>query len=293
MRFFINHAHLLIEVDMPRSVSREHYFHHLEKIFIDEQHDAVDARIRMELEHDPSIKADEEFDPRDLVVSLEDRRTLRFSSDLLHGEVRFPENGSGTYTGHFKTVSRMAYIMASLSLMVSTIAVERRMVLLHSSVVDLGSGALMFLGDSGTGKTTAANILVEALKWVRVLSFDSSIMTVEGGGIGESPRVHLNPSLIDVTRGVHSSRKDVPAVALVEIAGWGRNELVELDRMEGLNVLVRNLMYWNVSRESYLKLLKILEEVVSSIPVYSMFFERNGRFAEMIQAQFGREGRGT
>jgi len=289
MLFYIDHAHLTLEVEVPAQIESHPYFDRLQRILTATRPEKIDARLDIVLDDETSMRPDEEFDPRGLHVSMSASGALIFASEHLRGELHSPGRDGEPYQGRFRTVPRMAYIMAAISLLVSAVIIERRMVLLHSSAVDLGHGALVIMGKSGAGKTSAAQVLIERFHGVGELSYDSSIVTVEAGAGDERSTVHVNPSLIDITRGVESSRRDVPVIAIAEISGWGRNELLKLSKMDGLNAVARNLMYWNPGADGFRRILAMLETVVSCTPVYSLYFRKDEGFAQMIDSHIARE----
>ncbi len=69
-------------------------------------------------------------------------------------------------------------------------AVHRKAIPIHASVIEWGDGAALFLGESGTGKSTHTRHWREHIAGTRLLNDDSPILRIKGGG---EARVYGSP----------------------------------------------------------------------------------------------------
>lgn len=82
-----------------------------------------------------------------------------------------------------------AFFRFGLWMMFGLSAVAHRAVPIHSSVIEWGDGAALFLGESGTGKSTHTRLWREHIAGARLLNDDSPILRIKEGEV----RVYGSP----------------------------------------------------------------------------------------------------
>ncbi len=110
-------------------------------------------------------------------------RTCRFRLD--------PATGKALCDVALQPADRIAsaFFRFGLWIMFGLSAVAHRAIPIHSSVIEWGDGAALFLGESGTGKSTHTRLWREHIAGVRLLNDDSPILRVKEGEV----RVYGSP----------------------------------------------------------------------------------------------------
>lgn len=103
-------------------------------------------------------------------------------------------------------------------------------VAIHSSAVVCDGRAVMFLGESGTGKSTHTRLWCENIEGARLLNDDSPILRVESG------RVMLHGSPWSGKTPCYR-RESYPLAGVVRLSQAPRNRMVRLGRLAGLGAL--------------------------------------------------------
>ena len=102
--------------------------------------------------------------------------TLRISKDYKSGEY-YPKSGFGAYTNLFQ-------ISTALMMMFTYNSALRETMLMHSSVVRHNGKANMFLGTSGTGKSTHSRLWLNHIEGTDLINDDNPVIRLEDVGDG-------------------------------------------------------------------------------------------------------------
>lgn len=143
-------------------------------------------------------------------------------------------------------------------------AVRQRTVAFHSSVIACRGRAVLFLGESGTGKSTHTRLWREHIAGARLLNDDSPIVSVrpEGIRVSGSPWSGKTPCYHNV---------ELPVAAVVRLSQAPENRIRRLRPIEALGALLPSVPP-TFARDERLQdaLCDIVSEVISRVPVYHL-----------------------
>jgi hypothetical protein len=143
---------------------------------------------------------------------------------------------------------------------------------IHSScVIDKGK-AYMFAGNSGAGKSTAAE-LSEPRK---LLSDEATIVKITPDRI----TVFNSPfrSELEGTGAEECS----PLVSIYMLNQAIQNKIIPLSKSNGLLQLIDKIFYWSHSPEETRNILGLLQYLANIVPIYELYFQKNDTFWELI-----------
>lgn len=141
---------------------------------------------------------------------------------------------------------------------------SRGRVAIHSSCVSAGGKAYLFLGESGTGKSTHSRLWLESIPGAELLNDDSPILRVTADGITVygSPWSGKTPCYRDIR---------VPLGGIVRLHQSKENKILLLSKMFALAALHPSFPPGLSSdNELYAHLGKTLSAILTSTPVYSL-----------------------
>ncbi|WP_338789139.1 hypothetical protein [Metabacillus sp. FJAT-53654] len=145
-------------------------------------------------------------------------------------------------------------------------------ILLHSSCVLENSGAHIFSGQSGAGKSTAAK-----------LSFPRELLS------DEATIIKITPNEINIfdspfrseLEGKHlSCSYTLESIQLLHQSL--NNKRIKLSKSTGLLQLMDKVFYWTNSPDETKRIFHLLNKLVNQVPVYDLHFQKNNSFWEMI-----------
>lgn len=168
--------------------------------------------------------------------------------------------------------NELALKHALMNLYSSYVVYHQWGLLIHSScAVDRGK-AHMFAGHSGAGKSTAAK-----LSQPRELLSD------------EATVVKITPDRITVFNSPFRSELEITGAAeSIPLAGIHilyqsvRNQKIPLNKSNGLLNLMDKIFYWSHSPGETGNVLRLLQSLVHTVPVYELHFQKNNTFWELI-----------
>ncbi len=153
---------------------------------------------------------------------------------------------------------------------------DRSAALIHSSAAIVNGQGLVFVGHSSAGKSTTVRMLQEAARrpsasmQVEILCDDRNVVR----RWPEGWRVHGTWSHGDVP---DVSGASAPLRAILFLEQDQRNVLIPLlDRKQIWKRLLATLIKPAVTAEWWQKELAVLEQIVSEVPCYTMFFDQSG-----------------
>lgn len=144
--------------------------------------------------------------------------------------------------------------------------------LLHSSCAVQNDKAHIFTGHSGAGKSTVAK-----LSYPRDLLSDEATpvkITSEGIIVYQSPfRSELESDCSD---------KSVALSSIQILYQALQNKRVKLGKSDALLHLIDKVFFWPHSQEETKTIMKLLTLLVTKVPVYELYFQKNNSFWELI-----------
>lgn len=143
-----------------------------------------------------------------------------------------------------------------------THAIQRRIIQFHSSLIDMQGRGLMFLGPSGIGKTTQAEL------WNRyrdALIINGDIVFVqetEGGFLGWGTPWHGSSP--------YCENASVPVAALIVLKQAPENSIRELTGFEKVTAVSNNVFYPRWLENGMELCLDVLDHLLRALPVYEL-----------------------
>ncbi len=137
-------------------------------------------------------------------------------------------------------------------------------VAIHSSTVVFESGAVMFLGESGTGKSTHTRLWLSNLPQARLLNDDSPIVRIVEGRavVFGSPWSGKTPCYKD---------EQAPLAACVRLSQAPRNDIRRLSKVEAFGALFPSCPPAFAQDERLTDCIcSVLSSIISSVPVYHL-----------------------
>ncbi|MGN7455620.1 hypothetical protein ACTHPH_12505 [Paenibacillus pasadenensis] len=150
---------------------------------------------------------------------------------------------------------------------------RREGLLVHSSCVVDGGKAWMFVGHSGAGKSTAAELSAPR----PILSDEATLLLLDADG---GVTIHDSP-----LRSENEERGEADACPLGGIHFLVQAEEVRREpvgKVEALIGLMDKVFYWKHSKPETAKMIAVCREVVQRVPAYELHFQKNDSFWEVI-----------
>lgn len=153
-------------------------------------------------------------------------------------------------------------ISSILIMVFYTHAIQRRMVQIHSSMIDHHGNGLLFLGPSGIGKTTQAE-LWNQYRGALIINGDMNfVQETEEGFLGWGTPWHGSSPYCENT--------NVPVRALVVLKQADRNSIRELDGFEKVQLVSNNVIYPTWLENGMELCLDVLDHLLRALPVYEL-----------------------
>ena len=178
----------------------------------------------------------------------------------LSGDARSAEFRPAEKCGPYSVVF---YLSMALRIVYSYNAAEHDALMLHSSVVGLDRDAVLFLGASGTGKSTHSRLWLENIPGAELVNDDNPVIRSEGGRffVYGTPWSGKTPCYRKIR---------MPIRAVVRLSQAGRNEIA---RVSGLNAYAAfcgsiSAVRWEKARMD--EVVPLASSVVMGIPFYKM-----------------------
>lgn len=160
-------------------------------------------------------------------------------------------------------------------------AVKKRIIQFHSSLLEINGRGLMFLGPSGIGKTTQAELWN---KYRNALIINGDIVFVqetEDGFLGWGTPWHGSSSYCENT--------SVPVKALVVLKQAPENSIRELTGFEKVTAVSNSVFYPRWLENGMELCLETLDHLLSALPVYELSCRPDEEAVRLTEeAVFGR-----
>lgn len=155
-------------------------------------------------------------------------------------------------------------IRLALWLVYGLSVIKSHTVAIHASSVIYKNKAILFLGESGTGKSTHSRLWLDNIPGAILLNDDSPILQIKGNKVlatgspwsGKKP--HFSPEIKEVA-------------AIIRLCQNSENVIKKLDTHQAIGAIYPSLPPFIVHNISYEKFIyNILSNVLSKVPVYSL-----------------------
>lgn len=187
---------------------------------------------------------------------------FRLTPDLENGRIALPNP---------------VHLKFSLWMALAFTGIPRKFSALHSSVIIYNNSAVLFLGESGTGKSTHTRLWLNHIKGSRLLNDDSPVLSIEDG----EPVVHGSPWS---GKGQVYINESYPVKAIVRIKQQPFNKLQKLNTLESFGALYPSFP------PAFLKdnffeghICEIISKVISTTPVFLLHCLPDREAAELVK----------
>ncbi|GHT46254.1 hypothetical protein FACS189440_03860 [Bacteroidia bacterium] len=163
-------------------------------------------------------------------------------------------------------------------------AVHRQTAAIHSSAVMCGGKSVLFLGESGTGKSTHTRLWLDNIPGTELLNDDSPFMNVSGDiRVYGSPWSGKTPCY---------KNRDTPVAALVRLRQAPCNKIRKLNGLEAIGAVLPSFP----PAFAYDKTLSghmhgILSKILGQTPVYALDCLPDAAAAELVFDTLKKDGR--
>ncbi len=199
--------------------------------------------------------------------------------------VRFRKQHGGVYaTTDITEAHHPALFRFGLWVIYNLAALPRRAVAVHTSTIVYDGGAVLFLGESGTGKSTHTRLWREHIAGATLLNDDSPVVRISGEGLAEvcgSPWSGKTPCYID---------RQLPIRGIVRLSQAPANKMRRLRPIEAIGALLPSCPPMFLQDEGLQDAMcALISEVVAQVPVYHLECLPDKAAAELsFQTVFGR-----
>ena len=163
-----------------------------------------------------------------------------------------------------------------------THAVQRHMIQFHSSLIDYQGHGLMFLGPSGIGKTTQAEL------WDRYR--DALIINGDIVFVQETEKAFLGWGTPWHGSSPYCENTNVPVDALIILKQAPENSIRQLEGFEKVTAVSNSVFYPRWLENGMELCLETLDHLLSKIPVYELSCRPDEEAVELTEKTiFGRE----
>ncbi|PKO95667.1 MAG: hypothetical protein CVU12_09055 [Bacteroidetes bacterium HGW-Bacteroidetes-7] len=172
------------------------------------------------------------------------------------------------------------HLKFSLWMVLGFTGIPRKFSALHSSVIIYNNSAVLFLGESGTGKSTHTKLWLQHIAGSKLLNDDSPILSVDG----EKASVHGSPWS---GKGQKYVNERYPVRAVVRIKQHSSNELQKLNTLESFGALYPSFPPAFL-KDNYFEghICEIISKVISTTPVYNLHCLPNREAAFLVKEAF-------
>lgn len=169
------------------------------------------------------------------------------------------------------------HLKFSLWMAIGFTGIPRKFSAVHSSVIIYNNSAVLFLGESGTGKSTHTKLWLKHIAGSKLLNDDSPILSIEELKV----IVHGSPWS---GKGQKYVNESYPVKAIVRIKQHPSNKLQKLNTLEAFGALYPSFPPAYL-KDAYFEghICEIISKVISTTPVYLLECLPNSDAAEMVR----------
>lgn len=143
-----------------------------------------------------------------------------------------------------------------------THAVQRHMIQIHSSMIDYQGKGLLFLGPSGIGKTTMAELWNKYRNALIINGDMNFVQETEECFLGWGTPWHGSSP--------YCENANVPVCALIVLKQAQENSIRRLEGFEKVQLVSNNIIYPTWLENGMELCLETLDHLLSSLPVYEL-----------------------
>ncbi|NOU97313.1 hypothetical protein GC093_29395 [Paenibacillus sp. LMG 31456] len=144
--------------------------------------------------------------------------------------------------------------------------------LIHSSCVMDGGKAHIFAGESGAGKSTAAELSYPR----ELLSDEATLVKITADEI----TVYNSPFRSEMEMDEVSQLGSLASINILYQAPY--NERVALRKSNGFILLMDKVFYWAHDAKETGKIIGLMKLLANRVPIYELHFQKNDTFWELI-----------
>ncbi len=176
---------------------------------------------------------------------------------------------SPTCSTYIKYAMWVAYVLP---------AIEKKVLPIHASSIVKNSEAILFLGESGTGKSTHTRLWLQYIEDSYLLNDDSPLLRIENDKIF----VYGSPW----SGKTHCYRQDmIPLKAIVRLSQYPKNCMSRTNRLASIGAVHPSFPPFLAYDEQFAeKMIHIIDKIIKNIPVYGLMCCPDRQAAEVAYA---------
>lgn len=162
------------------------------------------------------------------------------------------------------------------------VAIPKQTVALHSSVIIYNNRAILFLGESGTGKSTHTKLWLEHISRSRLLNDDSPVVRIEIDGTNQLvPFVYGSPWS---GKGRCHLNERYPVAAFVRLQQHPDNKITKLSKLEAFGALYPSFPPAFLKDDYFEEqICGIISNIIMTTPVYRLQCLPDSTAAELVE----------
>ena len=162
------------------------------------------------------------------------------------------------------------------------VAIPKQTVALHSSVIIYNNCAILFLGESGTGKSTHTKLWLEHISGSRLLNDDSPVVRIEINGTDQLvPFVYGSPWS---GKGRCHLNERYPVAAFVRLQQHPVNKIAKLSKLEAFGALYPSFPPAFLKDDYFEEqICGIISTIIMTTPVYRLQCLPDSTAAELVK----------
>ena len=162
------------------------------------------------------------------------------------------------------------------------VAIPKQTVALHSSVIIYNNRAILFLGESGTGKSTHTKLWLEHISGSRLLNDDSPVVKIEFDEANQLvPFVYGSPWS---GKGRCHINEHYPVAAFVRLQQHPANKITKLSKLEAFGALYPSCPPAFL-KDDYFEgqICEIISNIIMTTPIYRLQCLPDNLAAELVK----------
>ena len=162
------------------------------------------------------------------------------------------------------------------------VAIPKQTVALHSSVIIYNNRAILFLGESGMGKSTHTKLWLQHLSGSRLLNDDSPVVRIEFDGTNLLvPMVYGSPWS---GKGQCHINERYPVAAFVRLEQHPANNITKLSKLESFGALYPSFPPAFLKDDYFEEqICEIISNIIMTTPVYRLQRLPDSQAAELVK----------
>ncbi|MDU1891685.1 MAG: hypothetical protein E6767_13435 [Dysgonomonas sp.] len=157
-------------------------------------------------------------------------------------------------------------------------AIKMKVLPMHASSIVKDSGAVLFLGESGTGKSTHTRLWLQYIENSYLLNDDSPLLRIENNeifiyGSPWSGKTH------------YYSRESFPLKAIVRLSQFPENRMILPNKLVSIGAIQPSFPPFFAYNEQFSeKIIQTIDKIINEIPVYELKCRPDKQAAETAYA---------